>query len=1009
MKIGSVPVWAACCLFFIAIPLAAQNASLTGTVKDPKDAAIGGVNLSLTNNETGVALTTRSDAAGDYEFSFAKPGSYTLRAEQGGFKTFVQGNLTLAVAERTRVDPVMQIGDASTLLTVEGSVTGVQTESSTLGEVVTNRKIVEIPLNGRFFLDIALLTQGTVAPSTNNRTFLAVPSGIGISGINASGTREDSTNYLFDGMNLSDMAQNQITFQPNIDMIQEFKVQTNSFSADFGRNAGIVISAVSKSGTNGFHGTAYEFVRNEKFDAKNYFDPAGKIIPFKRNIYGYSVGGPILRNRTFFFTSYEGRQGREVASLKTQVPTTAQVAAVTNPVVLKLIPLLPKANDATGTFFVGPAGRKRKLNQFTGRIDHNFSERDFVFGNFISNRDERTEPTLQGNNLPGFGDTRPAKRELLSLGYTHVLSPSVTNEFRAGLNRVLISFTQDDQADPSAFGIASPSSVFPQFAISGGAVFGGIAGFPQGRGDTTFQYSDSLAWIKGRHSLKFGAEFRRFRNNNFNGGTGGTINFPNLAAFLAGTPSSATETALPATPGLRVGALGTYAQDDIRVSQRLTLNLGLRWEYNGVPSEIYDRLAVYDFARNALFRVGTNGVERPYKRQFTNFGPRFGFAYDPFGNGRTVIRGGTGLYYDEPVTNIVTGLGSNPPFATSVNNTSNVNLANPFNLPAGTGSAIAAVDPNFKSAVVFSYNLNIQRELAGTVFQVGYVGSQGRHLRLTGDANQGINGVRPISGFSSITVQESVSNSNYNGLWLSANRRLARGLTFSASYTFSKSIDNNSVGSSNPQIQNFYAIGAERALSDFDARQRFVLSGVYQLPFHADGTFSRRLVEGWTVSPIVNLQSGNPFSPIVALTRTVTPGVAPTPGLTYNSGSLEGFDRPDYVPGQPLYLNNRSPSQWLNPIAFVRHNLGFGNAGRNILTAPGLQDVDVALSKDTRVKERVSLQFRAESFNIMNHPNFGQPVNSFTAATFGQIIQTRTTRGDLGSSRQIQLGLKLLF
>jgi len=1009
MKIGSVPVWAACCLFFIAIPLAAQNASLTGTVKDPKDAAIGGVNLSLTNNETGVALTTRSDAAGDYEFSFAKPGSYTLRAEQGGFKTFVQGNLTLAVAERTRVDPVMQIGDASTLLTVEGSVTGVQTESSTLGEVVTNRKIVEIPLNGRFFLDIALLTQGTVAPSTNNRTFLAVPSGIGISGINASGTREDSTNYLFDGMNLSDMAQNQITFQPNIDMIQEFKVQTNSFSADFGRNAGIVISAVSKSGTNGFHGTAYEFVRNEKFDAKNYFDPAGKIIPFKRNIYGYSVGGPILRNRTFFFTSYEGRQGREVASLKTQVPTTAQVAAVTNPVVLKLIPLLPKANDATGTFFVGPAGRKRKLNQFTGRIDHNFSERDFVFGNFISNRDERTEPTLQGNNLPGFGDTRPAKRELLSLGYTHVLSPSVTNEFRAGLNRVLISFTQDDQADPSAFGIASPSSVFPQFAISGGAVFGGIAGFPQGRGDTTFQYSDSLAWIKGRHSLKFGAEFRRFRNNNFNGGTGGTINFPNLAAFLAGTPSSATETALPATPGLRVGALGTYAQDDIRVSQRLTLNLGLRWEYNGVPSEIYDRLAVYDFARNALFRVGTNGVERPYKRQFTNFGPRFGFAYDPFGNGRTVIRGGTGLYYDEPVTNIVTGLGSNPPFATSVNNTSNVNLANPFNLPAGTGSAIAAVDPNFKSAVVFSYNLNIQRELAGTVFQVGYVGSQGRHLRLTGDANQGINGVRPISGFSSITVQESVSNSNYNGLWLSANRRLARGLTFSASYTFSKSIDNNSVGSSNPQIQNFYAIGAERALSDFDARQRFVLSGVYQLPFHADGTFSRRLVEGWTVSPIVNLQSGNPFSPIVALTRTVTPGVAPTPGLTYNSGSLEGFDRPDYVPGQPLYLNNRSPSQWLNPIAFVRHNQGFGNAGRNILTAPGLQDVDVALSKDTRVKERVSLQFRAESFNIMNHPNFGQPVNSFTAATFGQIIQTRTTRGDLGSSRQIQLGLKLLF
>ncbi len=564
-----------------ALPLAAQNATLTGDVKDPKAAAMPGVSLTLTNNDTGVALSTKSDSAGEYEFPFIKPGSYKLQAEQSGFKTFVQPQITLAVADRTRLDIVMQIGDTSSLLTVEASSTGIQTESATLGEVVTNRKIVEVPLNGRFFLDIALLTQGTVAPSTNNRTFLAVPSGIGISGINASGTREDSTNYLFDGINLSDMAQNQITFQPNIDMIQEFKVQTNAFSADYGRNAGIIISAVSKSGTNGFHGTAYEFVRNEKFDAKNYFDPAGNIIPFKRNIYGYSVGGPVIRNRTFFFTSYEGRQGREVASLKTQVPNAAQIATVTNPVILKLLPLLPKPNDPTGTFFTGPAGRTRSLNQFTGRFDHNFSERNFVFGNFISNRDQRTEPTLQGNNLPGFGDTRPAKRELLALGYTHVFSPAITNELRAGLNRVLISFTQNDTATPASYGIASPSAVLPQFSISGGAVFGGISGFPQGRGDTTFQYSDSLSWIKGRHSLKFGAEFRRFRNNNFNGGTGGTINFPNLAAFLAGTPSSATETALPATPGLRANALGTFAQDDFRFSAKLTAQsrhpLGIQW------------------------------------------------------------------------------------------------------------------------------------------------------------------------------------------------------------------------------------------------------------------------------------------------------------------------------------------------------------------------------------------------------------------------------------------------
>lgn len=258
-------------------------------------------------------------------------------------------------------------------------------------------------------------------------------------------------------------------------------------------------------------------------------------------------------------------------------------------------------------------------------------------------------------------------------------------------------------------------------------------------------------------------------------------------------------------------------------------------------------------------------------------------------------------------------------------------------------------------------------------------------------------------------VQESVSNSNYNGLWLSANKRLSKGLTVSATYTFSKSIDDNSVGSSNPQIQNFYNIGAERALSDFDARHRFVLSGVYLLPFTAENGVVKRIVGGWSFSPMVNMQSGSPFSPILPLTATLAPGATPAPGVIYNSGSLEQYDRPDYVLGQPLTVPNPSPSQWLNPAAFVRHNLGFGDAGRNILTGPGLQDVDVALSKNTTIREGISLQFRAEAFNLLNHPNFTQPQNNITALTYGQITATRSTRGDLGSSRQLQLGMKLIF
>jgi hypothetical protein len=443
-----------------------------------------------------------------------------------------------------------------------------------------------------------------------------------------------------------------------------------------------------------------------------------------------------------------------------------------------------------------------------------------------------------------------------------------------------------------------------------------------------------------------------------------------------------------------VNAFGAFIQDDYKVSAKLAMNLGLRWEYNGVPYEKHDRLSIYDFASNSLVQEGVNGAQ-PYQQQFTNFGPRVGFAYDPFGRGKTAVRAGFGIYYDQPVTNIVTGLGANPPFSASVNNTSNISLSNPFAAPPTQGSAINAIDPKFRDAMVTAYNFNLQHEAAGTVFQAAYIGSEGHHLRIIGDWNQGINGIRPIPGFSSITIQQSVSNSNYNGLWLSANRRLTRNLTFNTSYTFSKSIDNNSVGSSNPQVQDYRNLRAERALSDFDARNRFALSAVYLLPFRGQGAILSRLAHGWSVSPIVNLQSGNPFSPIIQVTD--------------KHGSLEAFNRPFLVPGVPLVFSDPSPNQWINPAAFVRQATGFGDAGRNILTGPGFADVDLSIAKDTKIRERVSLQFRSEAFNLFNHPNFGQPQNNLAVASFGQITSTRTIRGDLGSSRQIQFALKLLF
>ncbi len=987
------------CLFAFAGIALAQSASLTGFVKDPQDALVPRVNVTLTNSETGVALTTATAEGGTFEFSAVRPGIYNVRAEAAGFQTFVQNRIVLPVDGRTRLDIALKLGATADVVTVEANVSAVQTESSNVGEVIETKKIVEIPLNGRFFLDLALLTPGTVVPSTNNRTFLAVPSGIGSSGINAAGSREDSTNYLFDGINLSDGIQNQITFQPNIDMIQEFKVQTNSFSAEYGRNAGIIVNGVSKSGSNEIHGSAYEFVRNDKFDAKNLFDRPGQPIPpFKRNIFGYSVGGPIKRGKTFFFHSYEGRQGRESVTLRQAVPSAAQRAAVTNPVVKKLLDIVPQATG--GGFFDGAVPKRRVLNQFSGKIDHSFSEKNILSGTFISNRDERTEPNLQGNNLAGFGDTRPAKRALLALNYTRVLTPRMTNELRAGLNRVRIDFLPEFTRAPGEFGIENGTGVFPQFVVSGGLAFGGITGFPQGRGDTSFQYTDTLAWNRGAHSMKAGVEIRRFRNNNFNNGIGGIVNFASLTDFLNGTPSTVTQQRTAANPAMRVTAYNFFAQDDYKVNPRLTLNLGVRYEYNGLPNEKYNRLSVFDFNSRTLRAMGTDGVNQVYEKEYNNFGPRFGFSFDPTGKAKTVVRGGVGLYYDQPVVNTVTGLGSNPPFASSVTFANSaarpIDLAAPFNQPGGGPAILNAnsIAPNFVSGYVEQYNLNVQHERFGTVFQAGYIGSSGRHLRLVRDFNQGIGGVRPITTFGQINIQESSSRSNYNALWISANRRFSKGLTFTTSYTFSKSIDLNSVGSSNPQVQDANNLRAERALSDFDARQRFVLSAVYLLPFHSGGMM-KRIVEGWNIAPIVNLQSGNPFSPIA-------------PRL--NSGSLLAFDRPDVVAGQTLRLDNPGVGRWFNTAAFVENQrLRFGNAGRNIIRAPGFQDVDFALSKNTAIKERFSAQFRAEIFNLFNHPNLGQPVNSIASAQFGQILATRTVRGDLGSSRQLQLGLKLLF
>jgi hypothetical protein len=891
------------------------------------------------------------------------------------------------------------------------AVSTVETESSSIGDVIGSKTISEIPLNGRFFLDLAVLVPGSVMGSTNNRNGNTSASAFGSFSINSSGARSDSASFMIDGINLNDGTQ--ITFQPSVESVQEFKVQSNSFSAEYGRTAGIIINGVTKSGSNALHGALFEFLRNDKLDALNFFDPSRavekqrtgeEIAPFKRNIFGESVGGPVVlpgyngRNRTFFYEDYEGRRLRETETFTTTVPTLAQRAAVTSPAVAKLLSLLPVPDNAGVTVnnFTGQAPRNFTLDNTTIRIDHSINASNQLFGTYILQPDNRNEASSLGtHNIPGYGDYRVGHRKFISLGYTHIFAPNLTGEVRVGGNRVNLEFAAQSALDgltPADFGIVGAPDNFPDIRISGGPTFGGLSGYPQGRTDTTFQNTYALSWFKGKHSFKYGFEYRVFYNNAHNGGTGGQINFSSIASFLAGTPTTTSIQRGVITPALSIHSFAYYVEDDYKVLPRLTLNLGLRYEYNAVPSERHDHLEVFNFATNQLAQVGTNGTQL-YKSDHFDFGPRVGLSWDPLGKAKTVIRAGSGFYYDVPLLSAAGAMANNPPFATTSTYTyTGILLANPF-VPGST-SALSpnAITPDYKGARVLQYNFNVQQQAWSTVFQAGYIGSTGRRLAVTRDFNQGVSGVRPDPVYGQINLYGSTARSSYNALWLSANRRLAKGLTFDTSYTFSKSLDTAST-SGNAQIQNSNNLDAEKALSDFDARHRFVASILYQFPWKANRM--KLLANDWSLSVVGNYQSGNPFSPIISSLR---------------SGTLDTNDRPNVVYGQSLTLPNPDPALFFNTAAFTLNPTNtFGNAGRNILTGPSLRDADFSLLKLFPIRERMAVQFRAEVFNLTNTPNFGQPGNSVTAANFGVIQTTRSQRGDFGSSRQIEFALKFLF
>ena len=1052
---------------FVSVNAVGQStATVQGTITDSKGAVVPNATVVVRNKATSIERTTQTDSEGNYQLAALPVGTYALEVRASGFKTQLADSVSIEVAKTVVQNFTMDVGAISEQVLVTSDIPVIETATTSVGTVINQRTVQEIPLNGRHFVDLGLLIPGSVTPPQNG--FLTAPlRGQGSFGLNTAGGREDTVNFMINGINLNDMVQNQITFQPSINTVQEFKADNSTFSAEYGRNSGAIVNIATRSGANDYHGEFFEFLRNSALDARNFFERTTEPAPFKRNQFGFNVGGPVNlphfgsggpifayngKNKTFFFLSYEGlrqRQGLTISGVT--VPTEAQRAGVTDPVIQKLLPLIPHANvGASG--FAGSATAPVNLDQVTTDISHNMGTNDRLHLYYAIQRDQRGEPTLQGNSVPGFGDTRTSRRQIFTLNETHTFSSTVVNEARFGFNRIHILFDPNAHLNPLDFGIKNGVTTnigLPQMNVTGVTFnLGGPSGFPQGRSDTTYVVSDTLNYLRGNHSFKFGAEARRFFNNNTNKDTG-TFGFANMAAFLAGTANTFTVTLGDVSSAIAQGALGLFVQDNYKVRSNLTLELGFRYDWLMSPTERFDRFVDYVPEINSLVRVN-NGIAPVYHTNSKNFQPRVGFSWDPFKTGKTSIRGAYAILADQPVTNLVTGNATNPPFATAValpaNTTTQLSNATTVAVPGATISPSSS-DPQFDNAYVQSWNLNIQREVGhGLGVTVGYFGSKGTHLRLSRNLNQtflnaALNPVRPFPALSSsspispnvpllnITFREGTGNSNYNALWVTANKRLARGLQFNTSYTFSKSIDYNSQSSQGVTLQDSYNLTGDRGLSDFDVRHRFVVSGLYELPFNGN-----QLKEGWQFSLITQSQGGNPVTLLAGNAGPIT-GLTP---LTTNANSLTGLAtlRPDisgpitisptaaasgigvqYFPN--LVCDPRpggscpSGSVVILPVAFIggKTIYHFGSMGRNVLIGPRFNNTDVSLIKRTKIGENKLIEFRWEVFDVFNHANFGQPGRTAQVGStaFGVITNTRFPTGDSGSSRQMQFALKFKY